>query len=52
MASHFDHIKAAWAAGSDDNIGIIAAGIAYYVLLALVPLLAVTVLGYGLIADP
>lgn len=52
MASYFDHIKAAWAAGSDDNIGIIAAGIAYYVLLALVPLLAVTVLGYGLIADP
>lgn len=52
MASQFDHIKAAWAAGSDDNIGIIAAGIAYYVLLALVPLLAVTVLGYGLIADP
>ena len=52
MASTFDQIRSAWAAGSNDNIGIIAAGIAYYVLLALVPLLAVTVLGYGLVADP
>jgi len=52
MGFYFDQIKSAWAAGSDDNIGIIAAGIAYYVLLALVPLLAVTVLGYGLVADP
>ncbi|OBX19980.1 hypothetical protein A9995_05435 [Erythrobacter sp. QSSC1-22B] len=52
MISYFDQIKSAWAEGSDDNIGIIAAGIAYYVLLALVPLLAVTVLGYGLFANP
>lgn len=52
MVFNFDQIKSAWAAGDDDNIGIIAAGIAYYVLLALVPLLAVTVLGYGLVADP
>lgn len=52
MASHLDQLKSAWAAGNDDNIGIIAAGIAYYVLLALVPLLAVTVLGYGLFAEP
>ena len=52
MGSYFGQIKSAWVAGNDDNIGIIAAGIAYYVLLALVPLLAVTVLGYGLFADP
>lgn len=52
MASYFEQIKSAWASGNDDNIGIIAAGIAYYVLLALVPLLAVTVLSYGLFADP
>lgn len=51
MPPYFDQLKSAWAAGNDDNIGIIAAGIAYYVLLALVPLLAVTVLGYGLFAD-
>lgn len=52
MGSYLEQLKSAWAAGNDDNIGIIAAGIAYYVLLALVPLLAVTVLGYGLFADP
>ncbi len=52
MASYFKQLKAAWSAGNDDNIGIISAGIAYYILLALVPLLAVTVLGYGLFADP
>lgn len=52
MSRFFNDLKSAWEGGNDDDIGIIAAGIAYYVLLALVPLLAVTVLGYGLVADP
>ena len=45
-------LKSAWAAGSADNISIIAAGIAHYALLALVPSLAALVLGYGIFADP
>ncbi|WP_247714659.1 YihY/virulence factor BrkB family protein [Qipengyuania psychrotolerans] len=48
----FDDLKAAWASGGDDNIGLIAAGIAHYALLALVPSLGALVLGYGLFADP
>jgi membrane protein len=43
---------AALVAGSKDNIGILAAGVAYYAFLALVPLLAACVLAYGLFADP
>lgn len=45
-------LKAAWQAGDTDNIGILAAGIAHYALLALVPTLGALVLGYGLFADP
>lgn len=45
-------LKAAWAAGSADNISLIAAGIAHYALLALVPSLAALVMAYGLFADP
>ncbi|SFO89316.1 YihY/virulence factor BrkB family protein [Qipengyuania nanhaisediminis] len=47
-----DDLKAAWARGGEDNIGIIAAGVAHYALLALVPTLGAVVLGYGLFADP
>lgn len=42
----------AWSASSADNIGILAAGVAYYAFLAFVPLLAAAVLGYGLFAEP
>ena len=45
-------LKAAWASGSDNNISLIAAGIAHYALLALVPTLAALVLAYGIFADP
>lgn len=45
-------LKAAWQAGTNDNIGLLAAGIAHYALLALVPALGALVLGYGLFADP
>lgn len=41
-----------WTEASDDNIGLIAAGVAFYGFLALVPLLGAVVLSYGLIADP
>lgn len=41
-----------WKEGSDDNIGLIAAGVAFYGFLALVPLLGAIVLSYGLVASP
>jgi membrane protein len=41
-----------WREANDDNIGMIAAGVAFYTFLALVPLLGVLVLTYGLLADP
>ena len=41
-----------WAETSSDNVGLIAAGVAFYGFLALVPLLGAMVLSYGLIADP
>ena len=37
---------------SKDNAGLVAAGVAFYAFLALVPLLAATVLTYGLVASP
>ncbi len=41
-----------WKEGSEDNVGFLAAGVAFYAFLAFVPLLAAAVLLYGLIADP
>jgi membrane protein len=41
-----------WKEGSDDNVGFLAAGVAFYAFLAFVPLLAAVVLVYGLAADP
>lgn len=43
--------KRTWAETSNDNIGLIAAGVAFYGFLALVPLLGAIVLTYGLVAD-
>ena len=42
----------AWEEGGQDNIGIVAAGVAFYAFLAMVPLLGALVLTYGLVADP
>jgi membrane protein len=42
----------AWKENDKDNVGIVAAGVAFYGFLALVPLLGATVLTYGLVADP
>ncbi len=44
--------KRAWSQTSEDNIGLIAAGVAFYGFLALVPLLGAIVLVYGIAADP
>ena len=41
-----------WKQSSEDNIGLVAAGVAFYAFLALVPLLGATVLTYGLVAEP
>jgi membrane protein len=41
-----------WRESSADNVGLIAAGVAFYGFLALVPLLGALVLSYGLFADP
>jgi membrane protein len=40
-----------WRGAGEDHIGLIAAGVAFYAFLAFVPLLAATVLTYGLLAD-
>lgn len=44
-------LKRTWGETSNDNVGLIAAGVAFYGFLALVPLLGAFVLSYGLIAD-
>jgi membrane protein len=41
-----------WRAVSADNIGLLAAGVAFYTLLALFPALAFIVAMFGLVADP
>lgn len=41
-----------WKEASDDNIGLIAAGVSFYAFLAMVPLLGAIVLSYGLVAEP
>ncbi|SOB87289.1 membrane protein [Sphingomonas guangdongensis] len=42
----------AWNEASADNIGLVAAGVAFYGFLAIVPVLGAIVLSYGLIATP
>ncbi len=44
--------KRTWKEGTDDNVSLIAAGVAFYGFSAFVPLLAALVLTYGLVADP
>lgn len=45
-------LKRAWAEQKEDNIGLIAAGVAYYAFTALFPALIAAVTLYGLVADP
>ena len=44
-------MKAAYTASNDDNLGLIAAGAAFYIISSIAPILAVTVFTYGLFAD-
>ena len=41
-----------WRESTQNNVGLVAAGVAFYTFLALVPLLGSTVLLYGLVATP
>ena len=41
-----------WQESTKDNIGLVAAGVAFYAFLAIVPMLGATVLTYGLVAAP
>lgn len=45
-------LKSAWDAGNANNVTLIAAGVAHYALLALVPALGAVILAYGVFADP
>lgn len=47
-----DILKRTYAKASADNLGLIAAGVAFYTFLGLVPLLAALVLTYGLVVNP
>jgi membrane protein len=49
-ARHF--LARLWARMGAENIGLMAAGVAFYCFLSLVPLLGAVILTYGLIADP
>ena len=48
----WDILKRTWKESSEDNIGLIAAGVAFYAFLALIPMLLAIVLVYGLAAEP
>lgn len=50
-ADWWGQLKRAYAASDDDNLGMIAAGAAFYIISSIAPILAVTVLSYGLFAD-
>jgi membrane protein len=45
-------LRRTWEETGKDNIGLIAAGIAFYAFAAIVPLLGAVVLNYGLFAEP
>lgn len=44
--------KRTWTETGEDNISLLAAGVAFYSFLAFVPMLAAIVLIYGIVADP
>ncbi|MES2694963.1 MAG: YihY/virulence factor BrkB family protein [Verrucomicrobiota bacterium] len=47
-----DVLSRTWQQLNEDNLSVVAAGVAFYGFLAVVPALAATVAIYGLIADP
>ena len=42
----------AWRETTEDNVSLVAAGVAFYGFFALVPLLGAAILSYGLVSDP
>ncbi len=52
LAGWRDVVVRTYKEASSDNVGLVAAGVAFYSFLALFPLLGATVLTYGLVADP
>lgn len=46
-----DVVVRTWNEAGNDNVGLVAAGVAFYGFLALVPLLGAVVLSYGLVAN-
>jgi len=44
-------LRRTWSETSEDNMGLVAAGVAFYGFLAIVPMMAALVLIYGLVAD-
>ena len=47
-----DVLLRTWREAGDDNVSLLAAGVAFYGFLAMVPLLGSIVLSYGLVAEP
>jgi membrane protein len=47
-----DIVLATWKEAGEDNLSLVAAGVAFYSFLAFVPLLTAFVLTYGLVAEP
>ena len=47
-----DIAKRTWTRTWQDNVGLVAAGVTYYGFLALVPLLGIIVMLYGIVAEP
>ncbi|MDQ3074088.1 MAG: YihY/virulence factor BrkB family protein, partial [Pseudomonadota bacterium] len=52
LAGWKDILVRTWGESNKDNVGLVAAGVAFYAFLALVPLMGATVLTYGLVASP
>jgi membrane protein len=47
-----DIISRTWQRIWDDNVGLVAAGVAFYGFFALVSIIGIVVLIYGLVAEP
>ncbi|HEU4541819.1 MAG TPA: YihY/virulence factor BrkB family protein [Jiangellaceae bacterium] len=50
--SRFATLKRAWTAAKEDRLPLIAAGVAFYAFLSIIPALIAAVLIYGLVSDP
>ena len=52
LAGWLQVFKRTWQESRADNLGLVAAGVAFFGFLALVPMLGAIVLAYGLVAEP